>query len=326
MARGTGPRDEAAVVVGVDVGGSKVLGVEVDATGAVRRTARTTTPGRSAAAHEVDDALTRVVDEVADGRPVAAVGVSAAALVDDEGAVRFSTHLPWRDRAVRAGLEQRWQVPVVVENDARCALLAERALGAARGADDVVLVTVGTGIGGAVVIGGSPVRGRHGMAGELGHQQAVPGGLPCECGLRGCWEQYVSGRALVRLLADARPDLGSGPDVTAAAVAGDPDARAALATVGDRLGVGLAALVSALDPALVVIGGGVSAAGDLLLEPARAALRRAVYAGGHRDLPAVVPAALGPRAGAVGAAWLAGYTRAPSSPGSRGPRGIRTTR
>ncbi len=303
MNRDGGP--DAGLVVGVDVGGSKVLGVEVDGHGRTLRTARTVTPGRTASPLEIEDALTRVVDEVAGGRPVAAIGVSAAALVGPDGVVRFATHLPWREQPVLAQLEHRWQVPVALENDASCALLAEQAHGAARGVDDVVMITIGTGIGGAISIGGRLVRGQQGMAGELGHQQVVPQGLPCECGLRGCWEQYSSGNALVRLVADTRPDLTTGPDITAAARAGDGAALRAFAAVGEWLGVGTASLVAVLDPSLVVVGGGVSEAGDLLLGPARTAMRRALYAGDHRVVPPMVQAATGPHAGAVGAAWLA---------------------
>lgn len=302
MVIGTPP----GLVVGVDVGGTKVLGVETGEHGRVARTARTATPGRSATPAEIEDALTRVVHEVADGRPVAAVGVAAAALVRPDGVVRFATHLPWREQPWREQLEQRWQVPVALENDANCALLAEQAHGAARGVDDVVMITVGTGIGGAISIGGRLVRGRQGMAGELGHQQVVPQGLVCECGLRGCWEQYASGNALVRLVARTRPDLTTGPDLTAAARAGDGSARHAFASVGDWLGVGAASLVTVLDPALVLVGGGVSEVGDLLLNPARVAMCRALYAAEHREVPPMIRAALGPDAGVIGAAWLAG--------------------
>lgn len=172
--RGTDPT--AGLLIGLDVGGTKVLGAEVDATGRVRAAARAATPGRTASVALLEEAMTTVVAEVAGGREVAAVGVSAAALVTEGGAVRFATHLPWRETPVRRRLEQRWGVPVVVENDANCALVAERAYGVARGEDDVLLVTVGTGIGGALSIGGRLVRGRHGMAGEFGHVQVVPGG------------------------------------------------------------------------------------------------------------------------------------------------------
>ena len=297
--------DPQGVVVGVDVGGTKVLGVETDEGGRVLRTARTATPGRHATPGELADALSDVVRRIARGRPVRAVGVSAAALVDADGLVRFATHLPWREQPVRAELRARWGVPVVVENDASCALVAEQAYGAARGVGDVVLVTVGTGLGGAISVGGRLLRGSQGMAGEIGHQQVVPQGLECECGLRGCWEQYASGNALVRMVARARPDLETGQQVTRAARDGDGAARLAFVSVGEWLGVGAASLVAVLDPALVLVGGGVCEAGDLLLRPARAALDRALYASEHRSVPPVLPVRLGPEAGAVGAAHLA---------------------
>ncbi len=293
------------VVIGVDVGGTKVLAAEVDASGNVLRRARVATPGRSATDAQLEDALDRAVHEVADHRAVAAVGVSAAALVGADGDVRFATHLSWREAPVCVRLRVRWAVPVVVENDAACALVAEQVHGAARGIDDVVLVTVGTGIGGAISIGGSLVRGSQGMAGEFGHTQVVPQGLPCECGLLGCWEQYASGNALVRLVARARPDLDEGTLVTLAAREGDGAARQAFASVGDWLGVGIAGVVAGLDPQVVLVGGGVSEVGDLLLRPARAALRRSLYAGRYRAVPELLPTACGPDAGAVGAAVLA---------------------
>jgi len=272
--------------VGVDVGGTKVLAVELD------------------------DALTAAVAEVADGTPLTAVGVSAAGLVDIEAdLVRYCTHLPWREDPVRARLADRWGTRVVMENDANCAAIAEHEHGAARGVDSFLMVTIGTGIGGAIVEGGRVLHGSGGMAGEFGHMRMVPDGLPCECGLVGCWEQYCSGNALPRLTAAERPDLLDGPAVTAAAQEGDPVACAAFAQVGDWLGVGLAALISAFDPAMVVIGGGVSAVGDLLLDPARASMIRSTYAASHRHLPPLVPATLGPQAGAIGAAYLARGTQ-----------------
>ncbi len=152
---------------------------------------------------------------------------------------------------------------------------------------------------------GKVVRGAGGMAGEFGHMRVQADGRPCECGLVGCWEQYCSGNVLPRLTAASRPELLDGPAVTAAAQAGDPVARAAFEQVGEWLGVGVAGLVAALDPELVVVGGGVSAVGDLLLDPARGALIRSTYAAAHRHLPPLVPARLGPAAGAIGAAYLA---------------------
>lgn len=295
--------------VGVDVGGTKVLAVELTGAGAdvaVARSAQVPMPGRTAADAEVEAAVARAVADVADGRPLTGVGVSAAGLVDREGRrVRFAAHLPWRDAPVRDRLAERIGVPVVLDNDANCAARAELDAGALRGVEFALLITVGTGIGGAVVVDGHVVRGANGMAGEFGHVQVVPDGLPCECGLRGCWEQYCSGRALERV---TRVALGShldGPEVAALARAGDPVALEAFATVGTWLGVGAAGLVSALDPERVVIGGGVSAVGDLLLEPARRALGSALQGTSHRDLPTLVPTRFGPEAGAVGAALLA---------------------
>jgi glucokinase len=292
--------------VGVDVGGTKVLAVEISETGHVVRTAHDSTPGRGDPVPELEDALTRAVEAVADGRPIDAVGLSAAGLVEPGGeTVRFATHLPWREEPVRDRLAARWGAPVVLDNDAHCSAEAELAFGAGRDAGSFVLVNIGTGIGGALVLGGRVWRGAGGMAGEFGHQQVVPDGLKCECGLRGCWEQYCSGRALERVVRVALGSHLDGPQVTARALAGDELARQAFAGVGTWLGVGLANLVAAFDPALVVVGGGVSAVGDLLLDPARETLARALVAATHRTIPPVVPSALGPEAGAIGAAWLA---------------------
>ena len=307
--------------IGVDVGGSKVLAGVVDETGAVVRIAHGSTPGRLVAAQAVEDAVVEAVTTVAGQDEVSAIGVAAAGFVDREGArVVFAPHLPWRGEDVRARLQERFAAPVLLDNDATCAAHAEAAYGAGRGAASMLLVTLGTGIGGGLVLDGRVWRGHHGMAGEFGHMQVVPDGAACECGRRGCWEQYSSGNALVR---GARSQLGSqptvlaelcggdparltGPMVTEAAASGDLVARAAFSSVGRWLGVGLANLVAAFDPALVVVGGGVSAAGERLLEPARDALASSLVGAGHREVPALVPARLGSAAGLVGAAALAG--------------------
>lgn len=292
--------------VGVDVGGTKVLAVEISEGGEVVRRAFDATPGRGDPVSELEDALTRAVEAVAGGRTLTAVGVSAAGLVEPSGeTVRFATHLPWREEPVRERLSARWRAPVVLDNDAHCATEAELAVGAGRGTSSFLLVNIGTGIGGGMVVDGRVWRGVGGMAGEFGHMQLVPDGLPCECGLSGCWEQYCSGRALERVFRVALGSHLDGPQVTALAEQGDPQAREAFATIGGWLGVGLANLTAAFDPALLVIGGGVSAVGDLLLEPARASLARSLVAAAHRTVPPVVPAALGPEAGAIGAALLA---------------------
>ncbi len=311
----TGP-----LVIGVDVGGSKVLAAELGEDGTLVGTSTRVTPGRLVEAHLVEEALALAVADVAAGRPVAGVGVAAAGFVDAAGErVMFAPHLPWRDDQVRLRLEERFGSPVALDNDANCAARAELAGGAAVGASQAVVVTMGTGIGGAVVVGGEVVRGRNGMAGEFGHTQVVPDGHPCECGHRGCWEQYASGNALLRLararigpeptlldeLCGGEPARLTGPMITRAAEDGDLVARQAFASVGDWLGVGLANLVATLDPEVVVVGGGVSAAGDRLLDPARAALRRALVGAGHRVVPPVLRAKYGPEAGAVGAVFLA---------------------
>ncbi len=314
---------DEGIYLGVDIGGTKVLAAEVGADGQVVATARRTTPGRRVEVALVEDALTEAVQEVAAGRPIAGVGLAAAGFVDASGErVMFAPHLPWRGDPTRSRLADRWDTTVVLDNDANCAVRAEGVYGVARGAEDIVMVTLGTGIGGAVVVGGRIHRGRNGMAGEFGHMQVLPDGAPCECGGFGCWEQYCSGNALVRFV---RTRLGrvptvleqwcegdgerlTGPMVTTAAEHDDPVALQAFESVGDWLGVGLANLVAALDPEVVVIGGGVSAAGDLLLEPARSALVRSLVGAGHRQVPPVHPARFGPHAGVVGAAHLARST------------------
>ena len=308
-----------SLFIGVDVGGTKVLAAAVTSTGRITRTAGRSTPGRLVDPVVVEQALTEAVLEAANGRPIDGVGIAAAGFVDAAGErVMFAPHLPWRGEEVRARLMERWSTTVVLDNDANCTARAEVTHGAARGAEDAIVITLGTGIGGAVVLDGRVHRGRNGMAGEFGHMQVVPDGQDCECGGRGCWEQYSSGTALVRHaqarlsgqptllqeLCGGDPEQLTGPMVTAAAERGDLVALQAYASVGDWLGVGTANLVAAFDPEVVVIGGGVSAAGDLLLEPARTALARSLVGAGHRVVPPMLRATLGPEAGAVGGALL----------------------
>ncbi len=297
--------------IGVDIGGTKVLAAVVDASGRLVDTETTNTPGRGRGAEratvgEVEDALVEVVSVLTGRHGRSTVGIAAAGFVDATGErVRFAPHLPWRDEPLAARLSERLadrlSGRVLVENDANAALWAETRFGAARAAHAVVMLTLGTGIGGALLVDGRLHRGHNGMAGEFGHMQVVPDGRECECGRRGCWEQYCSGRALARVAAAAGSEL-SGPDLTAAAQAGDPAAAAAYAEVGRWLGVGAANVVAAFDPELVVVGGGVSAAGELLLGPARAALAESLVGAGHRSMPALVLAELGPLAGVVGVA------------------------
>ncbi len=324
-----------SLAIGVDIGGTKVLAAVVDEVGRVLDTETTATPGpgsgiERATAQEVEDALVEVVERLIAQYGRLAVGVAAAGFVARDGErVRFAPHLPWRDEplAERLGkrLRHRSLGRVLVDNDASAALWAEARFGAARETADALMVTLGTGIGGSLVVGGRLIRGVNGMAGEYGHMQVVPDGRQCECGGTGCWEQYCSGRALTRAAAEGGSTL-SGPALTIAAREGDAAAAAAYAEVGRWLGVGLANLVAALDPPLIVIGGGVSAARDLLLDPARQALERSLVGAGHRDLPQVVGAVLGPMAGVVGAADLARVASRPSRVGRWGRAPSRVAR
>ncbi|MFD0569101.1 ROK family glucokinase [Kitasatospora gansuensis] len=330
---GIGPRAErrrslpASILrlptVGVDIGGTKVVAGVVDGEGRVLERLRTDTPDKSKSPRVVEDVIVDLVLQLADRHDVHAVGVGAAGWVDaDRSRVLFAPHLNWRNEPLRDALSARLRFPVVVENDANAAAWAEWRFGAGRGEEHMVMLTLGTGIGGAQVRDGYVDRGRYGLAGEFGHMQVVPGGHRCPCGNRGCWEQYSSGNALVRdareLVAEESPVVQpllalaggtaaglTGPLITEAARGGDPVATELLYEVGTWLGVGIANLAAALDPGRFVIGGGVSESGELLLEPARNAFKRTLTGRGFRPEAEIVHAALGNDAGLVGAADLA---------------------
>lgn len=324
------------LTVGIDIGGTKVLGGVVDASGRVIAKQRRDTPGRSVTA--VEDTIVEVVNGFRRDHDIAAVGIGAAGFVDaTRSTVLFSPHLAWRDEPIREALMGRLRMPVVVDNDANTAALAESRFGAGAGHRFVLCVTLGTGIGGALVIDNRVFRGTNGMAGEFGHMQVVPDGHRCPCGNRGCWEQYASGNALVRdarelVVADSPVaqrlrELGgadgaglTGPMITDAAREGDPLATELLADMGRWFGVGLANMAAAFDPGCIVVGGGVSEAGELLLGPTRAAFSRQLVGRGHRQEPVIVAAALGPDAGFIGAADMA------RSAARRSRRGRRTSR
>ncbi len=311
------------LTIGIDIGGTKVAGGVVDAAGRVLHQTRRETPGRSKSPSEVEATIADVVEELTGRYEVAAVGIGAAGFVDASGSsVLFAPHLSWRHEPLREALSSRLRLPVVVENDANAAAWAEWRFGAGQGEEHLICITLGTGIGGGMIIDGQVHRGRYGVAGEFGHMQVVPGGHRCECGNRGCWEQYASGNALVRearelaaaespvaqtLLDRAGRDVAaiSGPLVTEAAMAGDPTAIELFAEIGQWLGTGLAGLACALDPGCFVIGGGVSDAGDLLLNPARETYRRTLSGRGFRPEARIVRARLGNEAGLIGAADLA---------------------
>lgn len=369
--------------IGLDLGGTKCLGVVIDEHGEIVDEERRPTPH---AADEVIDVLTAVATTLLDRSSAQAaaqsgrvspsgggialpIGVGVPGLVDAGGVLRFAPNLPGvidlavRDRllaslglgsrgASGAGEEAAIEAGscVVVENDASCAAWGERSAGAAVGLDHVVLVTLGTGIGGGLVLGGSLYRGANGFAGEIGHIVVDPAGPLCPCGQRGCWERFASGSGLGRLarevaeagraptiveLAGGDPDDVRGEHVTRAAADGDDGALAVMATFARWVGLGLANLANAFDPQAFVLGGGLVEAGDVLLEPVRTAFADLLDGADQRPTIDVLPATLGEHAGAIGAALLARSAAAgagssgrsqPAEPPSRPPNGGETAR
>jgi glucokinase len=311
-----------ALTIGVDIGGTKVAGGVVDPDGQVLAVTRRDTPAEDVA--KTRELIVEVVAELADVHPVEAVGIGAAGWIDaTRSIVLFAPNLAWRDEPLRQYVADAVRLPVVVENDANVAAWAEFRYGAARdAADSMVMFTIGTGIGGGIVLGGELIRGAHGIAAELGHMLAVPGGHSCGCGRRGCVEQYASGNALVRFAqswarqephragllletAGGDADAITGPMVTAAARVGDEVSQAAFAEIGGWLGTALADMVQVLDPQVLVVGGGVIESGDLLLGPARTAYAESLAQRGRLPVAEVRAAELGNTAGLIGAADLA---------------------
>jgi glucokinase len=310
------PSDET---IGVDLGGTKMLVGVVDSDQHIWHESRESSTGFSE--EEVVEALARELKEARQARPqVLGAGLGIPATIDRRrGLAINAVNLEITDVPIRDLMRERLELPVFLDNDANCAALAEFLFGAGKGAENIVLLTLGTGVGGGLVLGGEVYRGSTGAGAELGHMVIQDDGPPCQgsCPNRGCLETYVSGTALARdgTAAAARaPDsaLGralargegvSGKTVTEAAIASDEVALEVMAEAGRRLGVGLASFANIFNPDVIVIGGGVSAAGDTLLEPARAELR-------SRALPPmnqtpVKLAELGPDAGMIGAAAMA---------------------
>lgn len=310
-----------SVTIGLDIGGTNINGGVIDGDGAILARGRRDTPAHDASA--IVQEATNLIRELSVGHKIDAVGVACAAYINRSGSlVFFSPNLAWRDEPLKQRLGSAVDLPVMIENDANAAAWGEFRFGAALDANDVVMLTVGTGFGGGVVVDGVLMRGAFGVAAELGHMRVVPDGRRCGCGNRGCWEQYASGSALVReareLVASGSPhaarlsDLCAGdpaalrgPDVTRAATEGDPAAVELLADLGTWIGEGAASVAAILDPELIVLGGGVSDAGSLLLEPARAAFRRQLTGRGYRPEARFALARLGNDAGMIGAADLA---------------------
>ena len=305
--------------VGIDVGGTKMLAVVLEDGARLVDERRVPTPDGAAA---LVDAFVAVVDaQRADG-PVDAVGIGAPGLVDREGVLHMAPNLVGvRNLAIKVLLQERLRLPVQVDNDATCAAWAEREMGAAKGSNDVVVVTLGTGIGGGLVLDGQLYRGAHGFAGEVGHVKVAPDGIPCPCGGRGCWERYASGSALGRFGREAGEagraarvvELAGGDfhdvrgeHVGAAAREGDPEALELMDRFAWWVAQGLANLADVFDPNTIVVGGGMLESVDLFLGRTRQVFPELVLAGPERLPVDIVPAQLGERAGAIGAALVAG--------------------
>ncbi|SFC72365.1 ROK family glucokinase [Streptomyces aidingensis] len=308
------------LTIGVDIGGTKIAAGVVDEAGKILETSTVATPPTP---EGVVDAIADAVRTVGAGTGTEAVGIGAAGYVDDKRAtVLFAPNIKWRREALKDKVEQRVGMPVVVENDANAAAWGEYRFGAGQGHDDVVCITLGTGLGGGIIIAGKLYRGRFGVAGEFGHIRMVPDGLLCGCGSQGCWEQYASGRALVRYarqrataspdqaevllaLGDGTPEGIDGRHISQAARQGDAVAIDSFRELARWAGAGLADLASLFDPSAFIVGGGVSDEGDLVLEPIRKSFRRWLVGSRYRPHAQVLAAQLGGRAGLVGAADLA---------------------
>ncbi len=306
--------------VGVDVGGTKISAGLMDEHGHLVARDRRVSPAKHPA--EIVHTIGELVRSLSASHEVEAVGVCAAGFVDKERAtVVFAPNLAWRNEPLKQRLQDELDLPVVVENDANAAAWGEFTFGAGEDVEDLLMLTIGTGVGGGVVIDGGLVRGGFGMGGEVGHIQMVPDGVRCGCGNLGCLESYGSGSALVRMtreqsvldpdgaraLVQRAGDVSriTGPLITQAAHAGDEFAIRRLAELGDWIGQGVATLTAVLDPNVVVIGGGVSEAGELLLDPIRASFEKHVTVRSHRPMLEVRQARLGNSGGVVGVADLA---------------------
>jgi len=311
-----------SLTIGIDVGGTKVLGGVVDEAGKVLTTARKDTPRQGGSA--LTQTIADVAKELLEQHSVSSVGVSAAGFVSSDRKTMLATPniADWNGVDLDNQLTRLIGLPVVIENDANAAAWGEAKFGAGKNQDHMMMLTVGTGIGGGIVVNGALYRGAYGVAAEFGHMRVVPEGHICGCGARGCFEQYASGNALLRHAREAinaSPDVArnllsradgtvaglTGQAITDAARDGDPVALAAFNTTGQWLGAGIASLAVLLDPACVVIGGGVIDAGEILLKPTRESLERNMPFAGKHPYPQIIAAQLGNEAGLVGVADLA---------------------
>ncbi len=309
------------LTIGVDVGGTKIASGVVNNNGEILAMSKRPTP-----AQDTNGAITAIIDSIEElqaNYDVSAIGIGAPGFVNNlRNSVIFAPNVLWRNEPLAQKINEAIGLPVVIENDANAAAWGEYKFGAGKNHQSTVTVTVGTGIGGGIVIENQLLRGAYGFAGEIGHMNMVPNGLPCGCGEKGCWEQYGSGNALVRMakeralagsfitnemlkMANGKIENITGVLVTEAAQKGDPLALDCFAELGQWLGRGMAILSATLDPEIFVISGGVSEAGDLLLSPIRDAFYSTLTARKYRTLPEILPAELSNNAGLIGAANIA---------------------
>jgi glucokinase len=320
MARARPWREVAVLSVGIDIGGTKIAGGLVDDSGSIVRALRVDTPLTVGA---IESAVAQMIAHLAEGEDVAVAGVAAAGFIDrDRSTVYFAPNIAWRHEPLRERLETLSGIAIVIENDANAAGWAEYRFGAGEGLRDVIMLTLGTGVGGAIVVNGELYRGGHGVGAELGHMRTVPGGIQCGCGQYGCLEPYGSGRALARIageiadaeptgrgaaLAAARAEKGklTGPAISRLVLGDDPGALAALERVAVAVGEACGSFSAILDPERFVIGGGVSQLGERLLEPMRRAYLGALPAAGSRPAADFAIAQMVNDAGVIGVADLA---------------------
>lgn len=310
------PPSEAARAIGLDVGGTKIAAAVVTSDGQVVERTQCATP--AAISQDTLTVIERKIDGLRARHPeVQGIGIGFAGLVEwPEGRVRFAPNIAFRNLPLRQHIARHTGLPVIVDNDANTAAWAEARFGAGAGKSDILLLTVGTGIGGGLVLGGHIYRGSSGLGAEVGHTILSPrSGARCTCGNIGCFEAMASGTALGRLGRDAAenypkslllelagtPQAVTGELVYQAARQGDRIALSLFEEVGFWLGVGIASLVNIFDPEVVVLAGGLPAVGDLLLKPAAASLAEYLFAQEYRKLPPLVPTTLGLNAGLIGA-------------------------
>lgn len=305
--------------VGIDIGGTKIAGALVDESGQFIREARVPTPATYG--DDIVNAVVALVQELIEGVDAIGVGVAAAGFIDaDRSTIVYAPNIGWRNEPLKAKLDAKLAIPVIIENDANAAGWAEFKFGAGRGSKNMAMLTIGTGVGGAIIADSNLLRGGFGIGGELGHIRVVPNGRLCGCGAHGCIEQYGSGTALLtaaRQLSDAataegqtlrrlRDEAGelTGQQVYEAILQNDPGALRLLSELGTWLGETAASLTAVLDPEVLVIGGGVSAAGELLLDPIRKAYLANLPARGFRPELKIKTAEFDNDAGVIGAADL----------------------